>query len=492
MKRLTAICSLALLLSLLLAGAQRAFAADAAHGQAIYNNWCFGCHGPPQNNKNGILGGANNSNFILFAWSTFPDMQFLLTTLTIPQDADDVAAYLGTVVGGTPGNLQVPGSINLGHQIVGTQGAATTLTITNTGGSGVAISSVTDSNSAEFPIVSNSCSGTIAANASCQISLAFRPSITGGRSATITITSNGTGSPQSIVASGTGDPVGPSPGQLQVPSAISFGTQSVGVQTVPSTATLTNIGGTSVTISSVSSSNASEFPITSSSCSGSVGPGASCQLSVAFKPAASGGRSATITIVSTGAGSPQTLAVSGTGASSSGQTATVVEYYNANLDHYFISALQPDITALDSGTIPGWTRTGYTFKAWLTAALAPLSASPVCRFYIPPQHGNSHFYSASPAECGLILEYSTNPFDPKYPLYNGFVYESPNVMYILLPDATTGACAAGSQPVYRLYNNRPDTNHRYTTDITVKNLMISKGYVPEGYGPNAVIMCAPL
>jgi hypothetical protein len=37
---------------------------------------------------------------------------------------------------------------------------------------------------------------------------------------------------------------------------------------------------------------------------------------------------------------------------------TVVEYYNAALDHYFISPLQPDIDALDSGRLPGWSRTG--------------------------------------------------------------------------------------------------------------------------------------
>src|SRR5690349_16331867 len=66
-------------------------------------------------------------------------------------------------------------------------------------------------------------------------------------------------------------------------------------------------------------------------------------------------------------------------------TVTVVEFYNATLDHYFISPLQDDIDALDSGRIPGWNRTGYNFTAYGTAAEVA-GASPVCRYYIPPQH----------------------------------------------------------------------------------------------------------
>jgi len=61
-----------------------------------------------------------------------------------------------------------------------------------------------------------------------------------------------------------------------------------------------------------------------------------------------------------------------------------------------------------------------------------------------------------------------------------------------LPYTTTGACPAGAVPVYRLWNNRADSNHRYTTDTTVVKQMLGKGYIQEGYGPNAVIMCAAM
>ena len=70
--------------------------------------------------------------------------------------------------------------------------------------------------------------------------------------------------------------------------------------------------------------------------------------------------------------------------------------------------------------------------------------------------------------------------------------ESTSVFYIALPDLSTGVCPAGTVPVYRLYNNRADTNHRYTTSLAIRSQMIAKGYIPEGYGPNAVAMCASL
>lgn len=165
---------------------------------------------------------------------------------------------------------------------------------------------------------------------------------------------------------------------------------------------------------------------------------------------------------------------------------TSVEYYNVGLDHYFITDLQPDIDALDTGRIAGWARTGQTFKVFPSQTVGGAGVNPVCRFYIPPAHGNSHFFSASPAECAAI---QAKPLTD--PNYSGYVHESPSAFYIALPDTTTGACPGGSVAVYRLWNQRADSNHRYSADTTVKAQMIAKSYVPEGYGPNATIMCAP-
>jgi hypothetical protein len=165
------------------------------------------------------------------------------------------------------------------------------------------------------------------------------------------------------------------------------------------------------------------------------------------------------------------------------QAVTVIEYYNTALDHYFITSLQPDIQALDSGHFFGWSRTGLTFQGFADQASGGPAASPVCRFYIPPP-ADSHFFSASPAECAAVLaKISTDPN------YRSFIYETPSAFYIALPDTATGTCPAGTAPVYRLWNQRADSNHRYTADAATKALMLAKGYVSEGYGPNGVAMC---
>ena len=53
--------------------------------------------------------------------------------------------------------------------------------------------------------------------------------------------------------------------------------------------------------------------------------------------------------------------------------------------------------------------------------------------------------------------------------------------------------AAGTTPVYRLYNQGQGgaPNHRYTTDLGVRSQMLAQGWVPEGFGPVGVVMCAP-
>ena len=158
--------------------------------------------------------------------------------------------------------------------------------------------------------------------------------------------------------------------------------------------------------------------------------------------------------------------------------AEVVEFYNAGMDHYFISASAPDIQALDSGTFAGWKRTGKTFSAF---PVARSGTSPVCRFYLPPENGDSHFYSASPAECDQVRT--------KFP---SFIYEAGDVMNIGLPHPATGLCPPQWTPVYRVWNNgRTGSNHRYTTDRGLRDKMVATmGYVKEGYGKDAVIMCA--
>jgi hypothetical protein len=174
-------------------------------------------------------------------------------------------------------------------------------------------------------------------------------------------------------------------------------------------------------------------------------------------------------------------------ASAHAAATSAVEFYHAGFDHYFVTRSPEEIQALESGRLIGWSRTGRAFAVFATAADGGPGANPVCRFYIPPQKGDSHFFSASMAECTEVL--GKIPSDPNYA---GYLYESPDAWYSALPNTATGACPAGTVPVYRLWNQRGDSNHRYTADPGIKSAMLAKGYLAEGYGDDAVSMCTPM
>ncbi len=157
--------------------------------------------------------------------------------------------------------------------------------------------------------------------------------------------------------------------------------------------------------------------------------------------------------------------------------ALAVEYYNTSLDHYFLTHVSGEIAILDAGVaIKGWTRTGQSFHVFTTS---PAGGSPVCRFYIPPVKGDSHFYGRGAAECAATA--LANPT---------FVNEDPRFFHVVLP--SDGACPGGTIPVYRVFSNRPDANHRYMTNRTLRNEMTVKGWLPEGDGADLVVMCAPV
>ena len=139
---------------------------------------------------------------------------------------------------------------------------------------------------------------------------------------------------------------------------------------------------------------------------------------------------------------------------------------------------------LDNGTFKGWSRTGKQFKGFVadSSALMLDIARTVCRFYGNPAAGlDSHFYSGAADECDEVKR--------KFP--DAWVFESSDVFQAVLPDRVTGTCPDGTAPVYRLFNQRADANHRYTTEQAVRNQMIAKGYIPEGYGPLGVALCSP-
>jgi Abnormal spindle-like microcephaly-assoc'd, ASPM-SPD-2-Hydin len=93
-------------------------------------------------------------------------------------------------------------------------------------------------------------------------------------------------------------------------TSLSFGATVVGTTSAARTVTVTNSGGSALSIASVVPST-SEFSVTANTCS-SVAAGASCTFDVAFAPTAPGARSANIVVSHNAMGGSSLVAVSGT------------------------------------------------------------------------------------------------------------------------------------------------------------------------------------
>lgn len=93
-------------------------------------------------------------------------------------------------------------SLTFAAQFVGATSAAQTVTLTNSGNAGMTITSIAASG--DFA-ETNACGSTVAAGGNCTISVTFKPTAGGSRSATLTITDNAPGSPHAVNLTGTGE-----------------------------------------------------------------------------------------------------------------------------------------------------------------------------------------------------------------------------------------------------------------------------------------------
>jgi hypothetical protein len=98
-----------------------------------------------------------------------------------------------------------PAGVNFGSQKVGTKSASAPITLTNVGANAVSITqiAIAGTDAAEFA-QSNNCGTSLAGHGNCTINVTFKPTATGARSASVSITDNGGASPQSVALAGTG------------------------------------------------------------------------------------------------------------------------------------------------------------------------------------------------------------------------------------------------------------------------------------------------
>jgi hypothetical protein len=183
-------------------------------------------------------------------------------------------------------------------------------TVTNTGTtvSGALQTSLTGPQAAQFQIGSDNCNGNaLNAGASCTLIVAFVPTTSGTMSASLSVTA----SPGGTVSSQLMGTALPAPTITVSPLSLVFGNQAVRTTSALQSITVTNVSSQSEGIVfTLLGATPQDFLVTNS-CT-TLAPGASCTMSVAFSPTATGSRTATLQVI-TSQGYVVAVSLSGTG-----------------------------------------------------------------------------------------------------------------------------------------------------------------------------------
>jgi Abnormal spindle-like microcephaly-assoc'd, ASPM-SPD-2-Hydin/Beta-propeller repeat len=211
------------------------------------------------------------------------------------------------------GVILSPSTLNFGKQVVGVTSQPFIVTLANLTGSPLTVSkfSFVGANSADFAVANSNCA-VVAIGATCSIAVTFTPSITGTETATMSVMDSDASSPQIIQLTGTG--TAPASPVFLSPATVNFGNQGINTTSTAQTVTLKNASTATVKniVVSLTGAGAASFAQTSA-CGPTLAAGASCTISVTFKPTATGAVTATLSVADSDASSPQTATLTGTG-----------------------------------------------------------------------------------------------------------------------------------------------------------------------------------
>jgi hypothetical protein len=271
----------------------------------------------------------NGSSSAILAYTVDPQTGYFNPTTVSPVAIAGLGQLSFSIVLGSQGvsgpSVEIsPAALSLGTLQIGSPSAPQMIMVKSDGAEALDVNSiaitgggaVSGASAGQF-IETDTCQApaVLQPNKFCSISITFTPSAAGPQAATLTITDNAPGSPQSVQLSGAGvAPPPPAPMVSVTPNPTTFATTTQGTSSTAMSIAVTNSGNATLHISSliIGGNNSADFISPASNCSGAaLAANASCTISVTFAPLAAGQRSETVTLTDDAANSPQVILVQG-------------------------------------------------------------------------------------------------------------------------------------------------------------------------------------
>jgi Abnormal spindle-like microcephaly-assoc'd, ASPM-SPD-2-Hydin len=199
-----------------------------------------------------------------------------------------------------------PTALSFSSTLIGTASALKTVTVTNSSASAVNITNFVASG--DFSVVGSGtpCGGVLGAGLSCNVAVAFHPSIPGMMKGSVTFMDNASVNTQ--LYNLTGKAVLP---VTFNPTSLTFAAQTVGTTSLSKSLKLTNNQAVALTLTSLVASG--QYTVAPGTCLTTVSAHGSCTFTVTFSPKQTGTIPGVVTVTHNASGNPQAIKLTGTG-----------------------------------------------------------------------------------------------------------------------------------------------------------------------------------
>ncbi|HYC37331.1 MAG TPA: choice-of-anchor D domain-containing protein [Usitatibacter sp.] len=313
--------------------------------------------------------------------------------------------------------------------------------MTNTGSVPVAITSIF----ASSPFAQgNNCGTSLAARASCTITVSFPPMSFGTTTGNLSVATDAPGGTRIVPITASVNAV---PYSL-APLSEAFGLQAVGTESAPRAFTLSNSAPNPIALGSFGVP--AHFRLASTTCAGSIPANGSCVLNVSFKPTATGALQGSVAVPVALTNAPAMSA----GVSGEGGQATVVLPATLNLGAAILG------TAPLTGSVQLTNGGNIALNISSIAASPPFTASPACPASLAPGASCNIGASLNPialgAFSGTITVHSDAPGSPHGVLLQANVSGIPYELTPSVVDFGSQRVGTASAPASFLLNNASD------------------------------------